>query len=62
MPVDESGLIIMYVLGILTAIWVPTRFAMERLEGFGRWGMMKVPYEPPAGKSEEQAMAEAEDP
>lgn len=61
MPEPVSDFVIAYVLGILTAIWVPTRYAMERLEGFGRWGMQKIPYEPPPGKSEEEAMEETDE-
>lgn len=36
MPEPVSDFVIAYVLGILTAIWVPTRYAMEETdEGTG---------------------------
>lgn len=40
-------------LGVLVATFmaglcVPYGFGIERLRGFGRWMLMKLPYEPPA--------------
>lgn len=49
------------VVGFMGGLWVPAKFGMERLEGFGRWAALKIPYEPPPGKSEEEAMEEAHD-
>lgn len=61
-PVDTQAIsyVIVYLIGLLSGIWVPAKYAMERLEGFGRWAVKKfIPYEPPPGKSEEEAMMEA---
>ncbi|EMA23115.1 hypothetical protein C442_08816 [Haloarcula amylolytica JCM 13557] len=38
---------------------VPTRYGIERLEGFGRFMAAKIPYRPEPGKDEETAMQEA---
>lgn len=46
------------VIGFLGGLTVPTYFAIERLSGFGRWAVSQVPYEPPPGKSEDEAMEE----
>ncbi|ACV47825.1 MULTISPECIES: hypothetical protein [Halomicrobium] len=40
---------------------VPTRYGMERLEGFGRAVASKLPYRPPPGTDEQEAMADAVD-
>jgi hypothetical protein len=38
---------------------VPTRYGFERLAGFGRYVAAKLPYEPPPGESEQEAMEQA---
>ncbi|WP_240940646.1 hypothetical protein [Haloarcula argentinensis] len=38
---------------------VPTRYGMERIEGFGRFVAAKLPYKPRPGMDEETAMQEA---
>lgn len=38
---------------------VPTRYGLERLNGFGRFMASKLPYQAPPGKEEAEAMVEA---
>lgn len=38
---------------------VPSYYAMERMAGFGRAALSKLPYKPPAGMEREQALAAA---
>lgn len=37
----------------------PAYYAQERLRGFGRAVISRLPYTPPPGKSEEEALADA---
>ncbi|WP_236035428.1 hypothetical protein [Haloarcula rubra] len=38
---------------------MPTRFGIERVEGFGRWVAVKLPYKSPPGMDEQQGMKRA---
>lgn len=59
---EPLAVAIIYLAGFVSGMWIPARYGVERLEGFGRWTMKKfVPYKPPPGKSEEEAMEEAEE-
>lgn len=46
---------------LLTGMAVPTRYGIERLNGFGRAMVSRLPYQPPPGKDEETALQEAVD-
>jgi len=40
----------------ISGMAVPTRYGMERIEGFGRLVASKLPYKAPPGTDEETAM------
>lgn len=52
-------ILIAFLFGYLAGLAVPTRYGLERLSGFGRRAVSKLPYEPPPGKEEEEALADA---
>lgn len=56
-----SPLIIVFVLGLIVGSIAPTYYAGEQLRGFGRAMLEKLPYKPPPGKEEEEALIEATD-
>lgn len=61
MQIDPPSMeqIIWFILGILTGALAPTYYATERLRGFGRWAFSKLPYDPPPGLTESEAMKAA---
>lgn len=58
-PIPTAENMMYFVTGILAALPVPLWYAAERLRGFSRSMFKKIPYEPPPGKKEEEAMQEA---
>ena len=48
-------------LGVLAGALAPTYYAAERLRGFGRAMVSRLPYEPPPGRDPEAAMVAAVD-
>ena len=60
-PLPDAQTVSMAVLFFMAGMAVPTRFGIERLEGVGRAGASKLPYQPPPGQDEGQAMADAVD-
>lgn len=46
---------------LLVGLAVPTRYGIERVNGFGRAMVSRLPYQPPPGKDEETALQEAVD-
>lgn len=46
--------LIVFTAGALTGMAVPTDYGLERLAGFGRWMMKKLPYEPPPNRTIEE--------
>lgn len=48
------------VIGFLGGGAVPTYYFQERMRGFGRAVADRIPYRPPPGKSEEEALQEAQ--
>ncbi|WP_225334918.1 hypothetical protein [Halomicrobium urmianum] len=46
-------------LWFLSGMAVPTRYGMERIEGFGRLVAAQLPYQAPPGTDEETAMQQA---
>lgn len=63
MPADPlSGTVLAIVaLSLIAGMAVPFTYGMERLNGFGRWMADKLPYTPPPGKDEGEAMEAATD-
>lgn len=47
------------VLAFLGGMTVPTAYGRERLRGFGRWMASKLPYEPPPGHDDQDALEAA---
>lgn len=55
----NAGNLMYFVAGVLAALPVPLWYAAERLRGFSRALFSRLPYEPPPGKEEQEAMEEA---
>jgi len=51
--------LVAFCIGVIAGSLVPTYYAQERLRGFGRKLMGRLPYEPPPGMEREQAMRAA---
>lgn len=49
------------VLAFLAGATAPTYYAQERLRGFGRAMASRLPYQPPPGTEEQEAMKQATD-
>ncbi|GGN97621.1 hypothetical protein [Haloarcula pellucida] len=58
-PTPEAQTLAMAVLFFLGGMAVPTKYGIERVEGFGRWVAVKFPYQSPPGQDEQQAMKRA---
>jgi len=55
-PVELVALaVVMYLAGLVT----PWYYALERMRGFGRWAVNKLPYAPPPGEEAGQALEQA---
>ena len=52
-----AAVLIAYIAGTFT----PGKYAGERLQGFGRAVAAKLPYRPPPGQDESEAMQDATD-
>ncbi|WP_435348994.1 hypothetical protein [Haloarchaeobius sp. HRN-SO-5] len=59
LPTVAPEVVSAIVLAFIAGATVPTYYAQERLRGFGRVMASKLPYEPPPGKSEQEALEEA---
>jgi len=61
-PVDPfaGSTLVVAVLAFLAGATAPTYYAQERMRGFGRWMLGRLPYESPPGQSEEEALQEAQ--
>jgi len=57
--VVDVGTLSLVVLAFAAGATVPAYYAEERLRGFGRKLASRLPYEPPPGMSEKEAMREA---
>lgn len=55
----DAATLSLVVLAFAAGATVPAYYAEERLRGFGRKLASRLPYEPPPGMSEEEAMREA---
>jgi len=58
-PTPEAQTLAYCLISGLAGLAVPTRYGMERIEGFGRLAASKLPYMAPAGVDEETAMIRA---
>ncbi|KAA9399682.1 hypothetical protein [Haloarcula sp. CBA1129] len=59
LPIPEVQTLAYGLLWFLGGMAVPTRYGMERVEGFGRAVASKLPYKAPPGTDEQAAMQEA---
>jgi len=57
----QPATVALAVVCILAGMTVPTRYGVERLEGFGRFVVSKLPYRSPPGVDEQEAMQQATD-
>lgn len=58
-PIPDPQTLALALVCFLGGMTVPTRYGIERMEGFGRLIAAKVPYQAPPGRDEETAMQEA---
>jgi hypothetical protein len=61
LPLPDAQTLGIVLVAFLGGMAVPTRYGMERVEGFGRLVASKLPYKSPPGTDEQQAMTEAVD-
>jgi len=59
--ITDPSLLGFALLAFLAGMAVPTRYGLERLAGFARWFVAKLPYEPPPGKDRGEALEDATD-
>ncbi|WP_159900725.1 hypothetical protein [Salinirussus salinus] len=60
LPPDVSaGVVLAFLAGLLAGMTVPLRYGMERLAGFSRALLGRLPYEPPPGREPEEALQAA---
>lgn len=59
LPAPSPNEVVYFVTGVLVGLPAPYWYAQERIRGFSRAMMSKLPYEPPPGKDKQQAMEEA---
>jgi len=48
----QPAMISLFILAFVLGMCVPFRYGIERLRGFGRAGLSKLPYKPPEENSE----------
>jgi len=53
--------LIFFILGFVAGMTIPLRYGMERLNGFARWVVSKLPYKAPPGKTADEALEQATD-
>lgn len=58
-PTPDTEIIMTFLLGVLVGLPAPFWYAQERIAGFSRYWLNKLPYQPPPGKEEGEAMEEA---
>lgn len=59
LPLDNAGIVAVVLLALQVGAAAPAYYAQERFRGFARAMLDKLPYLPPPGLSEEQALAAA---
>lgn len=55
----DPAVVIALFAGFIGGMSVPTYYGIERMAGFGRWVADRLPYLPPPGKDEAEAMEDA---
>lgn len=60
-PLPSTAALIAFALGAIAGSLAPTYYASERLRGFGRALLSRLPYQPPPGQEREEALQEAVD-
>jgi len=58
-PIPDPQTLALVLVCFIGGMTVPTRYGIERLEGFGRAVAGKLPYQAPPGRDEETAMQQA---
>lgn len=58
-PLPNMQTVAIAIIFFLAGMAVPTYYGIERLNGFGRAMAAKLPYKPPPGLDEEQALRRA---
>lgn len=58
-PVPTTREMLIFLAGILIGLPAPYWYAQERIRGFSRAALSQLPYMPPPGKKEDEAMEEA---
>jgi hypothetical protein len=61
LPIPTIETLAAVVVAFLAGASCPVYYANERFRGFGRAMMSKLPYEPPPGQDEQQALEDAVD-
>lgn len=59
-PTPSIENMLYFIAGVLIGLPAPYWYAAERIQGFTRYVLVKLPYAPPPGMSEEEAMEETE--
>jgi hypothetical protein len=59
LPELPSGAVLAFVAGLLAGMTVPLRYGLERLAGFSRALLGRLPYEPPPGREPEEGLQAA---
>jgi len=55
-PFPTAELAIAFLFGLLAGLSIPTGYGLERLAGFGRELLSKIPYRAPPGMDEDEAL------
>lgn len=57
----SKGCMILFLLGIMIGLPAPYFYAAERIKGFVRFALGKLPYEPPQIKGKKDVLEDEED-
>lgn len=60
-PTPTFGELMWFILGILIGLPAPYWYAAERVQGFTRWMLDKIPYKSPPNMDEKEALEEVEE-
>ncbi len=55
-PLPDAATVGVFAFGVLVGLAIPTGYGLERLSGFGRAVMSRLPYKAPPGMTEQQAL------
>ena len=56
LPLPTAEIATVLVVGVLIGLSIPTGYGLERLAGFGRAMLSRVPYRAPPGMDEDEAL------